>query len=126
MQNVSAPGSDTGPVLRYFFSTKDDLLVVTFSGLFGREGVEVMRQCLAEIPSEAVQSVICNLADVSEVDRAGAAEFIRFQRELRTRTGKMKICAISTALKEALDGFGALRASEVAATLLDAIKACRH
>jgi anti-anti-sigma regulatory factor len=126
MQNVSAPGPVPGPTLRYFFSAKDDLLVISLSGVFDRGSAEILKECLASMPTTPLQFVIFNLADVSEADRPGASEFIRFQKELRERPLRLKVCAMSPGLKEVLDGFGALRSAEVAINLVEAIKSLRH
>lgn len=108
--------------LAYFFSVKNDILVVTLTGPVDKNAVQALQRCAAEIPGDDIGYVILNLAGVGEIDRQGASELIRLQKTFRSRPSKLKVCAMSTRAKEALENFGAIRPSEVARDLVEAIQ----
>lgn len=112
---------DEEEVIKYFFSEKGNILVVSISGEISYRSVLTMDMISQKVQLSQAAFVIISLEGVGRFDNKGVKYLIQLQAFARDRRGCLRVCISELAAKRRLIEEGAVRVSEHVPTLKDAI-----
>jgi len=113
------------PELKYVFSEKGPLLIVTFQGPVSRKFGDILEKSKTEIAakSESSKCVILNFQDVEEFDKTCLSFFVTVPKMIQATKGRMcRICIADEELRNYLIESGVVNKKEVFSDLPTTLK----
>ena len=110
--------------LSYFLSEKPPFTVVIFIGKMTKETLEVLEDCQKDLSERANKLYVIAFRDVLTVDLSALGPLTRIQKLLRDK-GALRVCSLRPDLKKFLVEKAAIRASEYADNLPEALESLK-
>lgn len=108
--------------LQYTLAQKGALTIASFNGSIIRKNLEVLEKCKQELLKQQSKFIILSFQNVDDLDLFSVPALAQFQKAMRDKPAVLRICLIRHDFRELLEGRGAMKKSEIANELTDAIR----
>ena len=112
--------------LSWFISKKNNYVVVAFSGVFDESIEAILKECEAAIKKTDANCIVLGFHDIQEFDRTCIRPLVQFEKSLREKPAKIRVCFFNTSLEHFLINEGAVRQTEVSGNLIQALTSFPH
>ena len=109
--------------LEYFVSVRSPYVVVTLLRPLGKDSDAMLDEIMGEVEQSKASFVVLCFQGVASVDRHSVPALIRFQKEVRELTNsELRLCNMLESVSAFLLESGAIRKTEVHATMIEALR----